>query len=67
MEYTASALVDQAFHSQSSEGGQLDVAAFESQQLQRLGMPEGIVMRHRPAHFQRKLQIKTLNLMRLRH
>ena len=29
-----------------------DLAAFEKSELERLGMPEGIVMRHRPAHFQ---------------
>merc|ERR1711976_126160 len=29
-----------------------DVAEFEASELQRLGMPQGIAMRHRPAHFQ---------------
>jgi Peptidase family M3 len=33
----------------------LDLSAFESKELSRLGMPKGIVMRHRPAHFQRNI------------
>jgi peptidyl-dipeptidase Dcp len=49
VEYTASALVDQALHSAPAKG--LDIAAFEAAELARLGMPQGIVMRHRPAHF----------------
>ena len=28
-----------------------DMNEFEKNELQRLGMPQGIVMRHRPAHF----------------
>lgn len=59
IEYTASALMDQSFHSyvHSSNGDSvdvalIDVAAFEAQELQRLGMPAGMVLRHRPAHFQ---------------
>jgi hypothetical protein len=32
----------------------LDVTAFEHKELGRLGMPQGIMMRHRPAHFARK-------------
>ena len=62
IEYTASALVDQAFHSatmvpvEGNEGVSVvtDVDAFEQQELERLGMPDGIVMRHRPTHFQRE-------------
>lgn len=50
VEYTASALVDTALHKASSK--ELDIARFEQEELQRLGMPEGIIMRHRPAHFQ---------------
>lgn len=34
----------------------LDLTAFENKELERLGMPKGIVMRHRPAHFQRTYQ-----------
>merc|ERR1711966_501856 len=29
-----------------------DLATFEETELAMLGMPQGIVMRHRPAHFQ---------------
>ena len=34
--------------------GKQGILDFEKQELARLGMPQGIVMRHRPAHFQRK-------------
>ncbi|MBS7703849.1 M3 family metallopeptidase [Chelatococcus asaccharovorans] len=50
VEYAASALVDLDFHSVTS-ADTLDVAAFEKASLARIGMPEAIVMRHRPAHF----------------
>lgn len=53
VEYTASALVDQAVHKLSAEElSGLDLDAFESAELTRLGMPAGIVMRHRLPHFQ---------------
>lgn len=51
LEYVSSALVDLDFHSLQS-AGQLDVSQFERDTLARLGMPEEIVMRHRPPHFQ---------------
>ena len=51
VEYVSSALVDLEFHSlQSAEA--LDVSRFERETLDRLGMPEEIVMRHRSPHFQ---------------
>ncbi len=50
VEYVSSALVDLDFH-RLSEADDLDVAAFERAALQRIGMPEAIVMRHRPPHF----------------
>jgi len=50
VEYVSSALVDMDFH-RLSEPGDVDVAAFERASLQRIGMPEAIVMRHRPPHF----------------
>jgi peptidyl-dipeptidase Dcp len=51
LEYVSSALVDLELH--SADGAErLDVAAFERQTLDRLGMPEEIVMRHRTPHFQ---------------
>ncbi|MDR3462016.1 MAG: M3 family metallopeptidase, partial [Beijerinckiaceae bacterium] len=51
VEYTASALVDLDLHEQAS-AGPVDVAAFERETLDRLGMPRGIIMRHRTPHFQ---------------
>lgn len=50
VEYVSSALVDLEFHSLALPGD-LDVAEFEHQELSRIGMPEEIVMRHRPPHF----------------
>jgi len=51
VEYTASALVDLKLHLDPSPAG-VDVVAFEKQELERIGMPEGIAMRHRTPHFQ---------------
>jgi peptidyl-dipeptidase Dcp len=49
MEYLASAMIDMKFH---LAGGQaIDPAAFEREELARLGMPGEIVMRHRPTQF----------------
>jgi peptidyl-dipeptidase Dcp len=50
VEYVASALVDLEFHSQGA-CEDLDVGAFESAALDRIGMPAEIVMRHRPTQF----------------
>lgn len=50
LEYISSALVDLDLHLQPSAEG-LDVNAFERATLERIGMPEEIVMRHRPPHF----------------
>ncbi len=50
VEYTSSALVDLAMHALTDMGG-LDADAFEKAELKRIGMPEGVVMRHRLAHF----------------
>ena len=50
VEYVASALVDLDIH-MLPEAGNLDVTAFEAKSLSRIGMPEEIVMRHRPPHF----------------
>ena len=50
VEYTASALVDLALYAaDSSDIG--DIEKFESETLQRIGMPHEIVMRHRLPHF----------------
>ena len=43
----------QALHSLDAETLEsLDLSTFESEQLQELGMPQGVAMRHRLAHFQ---------------
>ncbi len=51
VEFTASALVDLDLHL-AQEPGDIDIVAFETEELARLGMPKGIVMRHRTPHFQ---------------
>merc|ERR1711959_478248 len=50
IEYTACALVDMAMHLQPNFDN-FDILDFEEKELGRLGMPQGIVMRHRPLHF----------------
>jgi len=49
VEFTASALVDMAYH--SSAAAPDDPLAFEAETLKELRMPEAIVMRHRTPHF----------------
>jgi peptidyl-dipeptidase Dcp len=49
MEYLASAVLDMKFHLAGGEA--VDPAAFERDELARLGMPAEIVMRHRPTQF----------------
>jgi peptidyl-dipeptidase Dcp len=51
VEYTASALVDLKLHLDPAPD-EIDVVAFEREQLERIGMPEAIAMRHRAPHFQ---------------
>jgi peptidyl-dipeptidase Dcp len=51
VEYTACALVDLDLHSLPDPDA-LDVTAFERNDLERIGMPEEIAMRHRLPHFQ---------------
>ena len=50
LEYISCATVDMDFHAMPSPGD-IDPAAFENQSLTRIGMPDEIVMRHRPPHF----------------
>jgi peptidyl-dipeptidase Dcp len=50
VEYVSSALVDLDFH-RLTDIGDLDIGAFERESLQKIGMPDAIVMRHRPPHF----------------
>lgn len=51
IEFTICALLDMAMH-QIDDYSDFDMIEFEKQELDRLGMPQGIVMRHRPPHFQ---------------
>jgi len=51
VEYVSSALVDLDFHLLDNADG-LDVPAFEKAALEKIGMPQEIVMRHRSPHFQ---------------
>jgi peptidyl-dipeptidase Dcp len=50
VEYTASALVDLHLH-MTEKPDAIDIDAFEKETLERIGMPDAIVMRHRPTHF----------------
>ncbi len=50
VEYVASALVDLDLHELETVES-FDVAEFERAALARIGMPEEIVLRHRPPHF----------------
>lgn len=49
VEFTASALVDMAYHAQGDAPA--DPIAFEAATLARLAMPDAIAMRHRTPHF----------------
>jgi peptidyl-dipeptidase Dcp len=50
VEYTAAAFLDLAFHTMAADA--IDVDRLEQEVLTRIGMPEAIALRHRPAHFQ---------------
>ncbi|RXG95010.1 M3 family metallopeptidase [Bradyrhizobium zhanjiangense] len=50
VEFVSSALVDLEFHTQPASAAQ-DVRAFERQELEKIGMPEEISLRHRPTQF----------------
>jgi len=49
IEFTASALVDMAYHTAGADVK--DPMAFEAQKLKALDMPDAIIMRHRTPHF----------------
>ena len=49
VEFTSSALVDMAFHTQ---GAVEDPMAVQAEFLQKIGLPQSIVMRHATPHFQ---------------
>ncbi len=51
VEFAASALVDLTLHLEP-EAEAIDVVCFEAKQLEKLGMPPSIIMRHRTPHFQ---------------
>ena len=51
IEYTSCAMIDIALHSLSAYGDDFDLSQFEKDYLEEQGMPQGIVMRHRPAQF----------------
>ncbi|WEJ10097.1 M3 family metallopeptidase [Sinorhizobium prairiense] len=48
VEFTASALVDMAYHTAEEVG---DPMALEAATLEKIGLPQSIVMRHRSPHF----------------
>jgi peptidyl-dipeptidase Dcp len=48
--YTSSTLIDLALHAQEDLAG-LDIASFEAQERERLGVPRAVGMRHRLPHF----------------
>jgi peptidyl-dipeptidase Dcp len=50
VEYTACALVDMALHASPDADG-VDITEFERTELERIGMPREIVLRHRLPHF----------------
>jgi len=52
VEYAACALFDMAVHMIEDYDDGFDLGDFEAKQMERMGMPKGIVMRHRPTHFQ---------------
>eukprot|EP00804_Cyclotella_cryptica_P031396 CCRYP_012206-RA/>CCRYP_012206-RA protein AED:0.07 eAED:0.07 QI:0/0/0/1/1/1/2/0/712 len=51
IEYTSCALLDIAIHSLTEYSEDFDLAQFEKEYLEKMGMPQGIIMRHRPPHF----------------
>ena len=50
VEFLASALLDLEFHTQPASAS-ADVRAFEQRELEKIGMPAEIAMRHRPQQF----------------
>ena len=50
VEFVASALLDLEFHTQPASAS-ADVRAFEQRELEKIGMPAEIAMRHRPQQF----------------
>src|SRR5712671_3924403 len=50
VEFVSSALIDLEFHTQPAAASQ-DVRAFEQAELEKIGMPAEIALRHRPTQF----------------
>jgi peptidyl-dipeptidase Dcp len=50
VEFVSSALIDLEFHTQPASAAK-DVRAFERTELDKIGMPEEIALRHRPTQF----------------
>jgi peptidyl-dipeptidase Dcp len=50
VEFVSSALIDLEFHTQPAAASR-DVGAFERAELEKIGMPAEIVLRHRPTQF----------------
>jgi peptidyl-dipeptidase Dcp len=50
IEFVSSALLDLEFHTQPAEASR-DVRAFERVEMEKIGMPQEIVLRHRPQQF----------------
>jgi peptidyl-dipeptidase Dcp len=50
VEFVSSALIDLEFHTQPASASR-DVRAFERQELEKIGMPAEISLRHRPTQF----------------
>ncbi|NOJ42525.1 M3 family metallopeptidase [Bradyrhizobium australiense] len=50
VEFVSSALIDLEFHTQPATASR-DVAAFEKTELEKIGMPAEIALRHRPTQF----------------
>lgn len=47
-------MIDQQLHKLENVDETFDLNKFESQENERIGMPGGIILRHRPPHFQRE-------------
>lgn len=52
LRYTASALTDMALHSLPAERQPADPVAFEAEVMRQRGLPQGVGLNHRFAHFQ---------------
>lgn len=51
IEYTSCAKLDIALHSLADYDDDFDLSIFEREYLDEQGMPQGIIMRHRPSQF----------------